>query len=114
MPAFILTRRSIILCPHGGMVMHTPTTVVTYRVAGDIPMLQTDLYHVVACPNPNYRCGRVMWATASKKLILNGVPALLNTSVGLCQTSSGMPLGPAMIMSYQTTEPEPGGDFVTE
>jgi len=111
MPAFILTRRSVILCPHGGIVTHIPMTFSEYLINGELPMLLTDQYLINGCPNilgtmPS-ACFKVVWTSASVYLIIKGSPALLNTSVGLCQAMNGAVQGPAIISSFQTTVAEP-------
>jgi hypothetical protein len=103
---FILTTTSVILCPHGGMVMHLPTGGSTELINGVMPMLLNDNYPVVGCPNssggsPN-PCIRVVWITASTSRFINGVPVLIHTSVGMCHDASGAPQGAAIIASHQT------------
>src|SRR5689334_4750863 len=103
---FVLTKRSVIMCPHGGMVMHSPTSFSGELVNGEIPMLINDVYTIVGCPNSMggaaSACMTVIWTTASTSYFINGVPVLIHTSVGLCQSSSGVPQGPAIVASFQT------------
>lgn len=112
MSSFILTKRSVILCPHGGMVSHIPMSKTSYRVCGDVPMLLLDRYVVSGCPNRDYPCGNVSWENPSTTLYVNGVPALLNTSIGFCLTQASVPQGAAVIASFQTVVTEP--DNVTQ
>ncbi|MDQ6785430.1 MAG: hypothetical protein M3033_01235 [Acidobacteriota bacterium] len=111
MAAYILTTSSVILCPHGGVVTHIPRTVSDYVINGALPMLLTDQYLVAGCPfaigdNPS-PCFNVTWVSPSVYLIIKGVPALLNTSIGLCQSIGGMMQGQAIIASYQIFVMEP-------
>lgn len=104
---FILTSRSMILCMHGGMVMHLPTGFSGELINGEIPMTLNDTYVVVGCPHtmPGMPspCTSVVWITASTSRFINGVPVLIHTSIGNCMNISGMPQGIAIIASFQTT-----------
>lgn len=110
MAAFLLNTNSVILCPHGGIVTHVPTTFTTYRIQGRQPMLLTDEYLIQGCPGaggPIGGCFRVQWVTASTTLVVKGVPVLTQTSVGICQTAGGIATGPAIIASTQLMVQEP-------
>ncbi len=107
MPNYLLNRSSVIMCPHGGMVTHVPTTFTTELVNGNLPLLLTDLYFVAGCPNLTPEpCQRVQWATASPTRKISGVPVLTTASVGLCESARGTPTGPAAILSHQVAETE--------
>lgn len=103
---FILTTASVILCPHGGMVMHLRTGGSSELINGVPPMLLNDVYPVVGCPNAMggamSPCIRVEWVTASTSRFVNGVPVLIHTSVGVCYNASGAPQGAPVIASFQT------------
>ncbi len=105
----LLSTDSVLMCPHGGLVTHVPTTSTTYRVAGRPPMLLGDVYTIAGCPftTLNEPCIMVQWATASTRLIVKGRPILTNTSVGICQSPSGVPNGPVVIASTQLGLREP-------
>lgn len=104
---FVLTKRSVILCPHGGMIVHAPMSFSGELVNGEIPLLINDVYTVVGCPNSMggslSPCMTVIWTSASTSYLINGVPVLIHTSIGICQNASGVPEGPAIIASFQTT-----------
>ena len=107
---FLLNSDSMIFCPHGGMVIHTPLSGTGYRVDGRFPMLLGDLYQVAGCPfmsNYGNSCKLVTWVTASNMLIVKGQPALIATSVGLCQSFSGGSQGPAIVSAIRSTQMEP-------
>ena len=111
MPNFILTKNSVIMCPHSGMVTHVPRIYTSYLVNGEPPLLLNDQYIVVGCANhmggSASPCHWVEWITASLFLIVRGQPVLLHNSTGLCKAVNGMPQGLAMPMSFQVTEYEP-------
>ena len=106
MPNFILTRSSIILCSHGGMVTHAPLSYTEELINGEIPMLLNDLYFIVGCPflvgDSMSSCLRVVWISGSTTKQIGGIPVLTNASVGICQSAAGVPQGPAIIAAYQT------------
>lgn len=106
--AFLLTKSSIVICPHGGRVTHTPMGFSGKLKNGEIPLLLTDSYFVVGCPfaaggyaSP---CQRVNWTEGSKTRLINGVPVLTNQSVGICMSAAGVPQGAAVISLCQTKE----------
>ncbi len=107
MSAFLLNTNSVIMCPHGGIVTHIPTTYTGYRVQGRRPMLLTDEYLVQGCNGAAGGCMRVQWVTASTMLMVKGIPVLTQTSVGVCQTAGGLAIGPAIIASTQLMVQEP-------
>ena len=108
---YLLTKRSVITCPHGGMVAHSPMSYGEL-INGELPLLLNDIYTVVGCPfsvaGQWSACQRVKWITGSTKRLINGVPVLLNTSTGICESVTGAPQGIAMILSHQLTETEEG------
>lgn len=106
----LLNTNSIIMCPHGGIASHTPTSGTSYRVDGRVPMLETDLYTVSGCPYGHRQsgpCFRIQWVTASNMLIIKGRRALTYESVGICQSASGIAYGPAVVTYTQTGQLEP-------
>ncbi|NNE67042.1 MAG: hypothetical protein HKN33_10800 [Pyrinomonadaceae bacterium] len=105
MSAYILTSGSTILCSHGAPVMHVPTTPTEYRIEGLPVMLMTDQYLIAGCPAAaqGMGCFSVIWTNPSAMLLVRGIPALTNLSVGICQGSNA----PAMIVAHQLTETEP-------
>lgn len=104
MGSFVLTRRSVIICPHGGIVTHVPTSFRNYTVNGEMVLLLTDQYVISGCPFHQGPCVSLVWTAPSATLHVNGVPALVHTSVGITQ---GMSPGPVVITSFQTMVKEP-------
>ena len=107
---FLLNSDSIILCPHGGVVSHTPLSGTGYRVDGRFPMLLGDLYQIMGCSfvsGYGSPCLSVQWVTASTMLIVKSQPALVATSVGLCISAGGGGMGPAIIAAIRSTQMEP-------
>lgn len=105
---FILTKTSIMVCPHGGMVMHMPTSVREFRIVDEAVLLATDLYIVTGCGNTEDPCREVHWDRASEKLFVGINPVLVHTSVGIPTSVSGIPRDPVRISlhQHQVIEPE--------
>lgn len=106
----LLNTHTVIMCPHGGIVTHIPGTYTSYRVDGRRPMFLTDQYLIAGCPFlgfPGSSCSRVVWINGSVNLIVRGQPVLTFSSVGLCQSGSGIMHGTAIITYTQTGQREP-------
>ena len=106
MAAPVLTLTSQATCPHGGHVIFTTSN--THLMVGGAPaLLETDIHQVAGCaftlpgPKPS-PCLTVRWSAGSPSLKVGGVPVLIQTSVGLCNSPEGAPQGPAIIASAQT------------
>src|SRR3954471_2985905 len=106
MPNFILTKSSVILCPHGGTVMHIPLTNQRATVNGESLLFLNDQYIVAGCPFSASQgaspCNRVVWTNPSKNFMAQGKTVLTSASIGLIQTASGIAQGAAIISSFQT------------
>ena len=106
MPNFILTRSSVIMCPHGAHVTHIQLTNQRATVNGELVLFPNDQYLVAGCPSslsPGASpCYRVIWTNASKNFMVQGKAVLTSASIGLIQTASGTAQGAAIIASFQT------------
>jgi hypothetical protein len=106
MPNFILTRSSVILCPHGGIVTHIPLSANRELINGELPMLVNDQFFVAGCPFMSpmgpMPCLHVIWTNASITKLINGVPVLTNASIGMVHAVNSMPQGIVVIASFQT------------
>jgi hypothetical protein len=92
MPAPILTKAATIMCPHGGQCMAVPQNM-TVLVAGSPVLVMTDVFPIVGCvfniagaPAP---CVIIQWTMPAVNTMVNNVPVLLATSIGLCMGGSG-------------------------
>jgi len=105
MSAPFLTTTSTVMCPHFGNAMLT--TANTQALVDNAPiLLQTDLHTIAGCsfapggvPSP---CIMIRWVTGSVQSTINQVPALLQTSVGLCVNAMQAPQGTALVVQCQT------------
>jgi hypothetical protein len=65
-----------------------------------------DTFLVAGCafqlppPTPS-PCLTVQWLTPAVRVMVNGTPALLQTSAGLCQNPSQVPQGPPIVAATQ-------------
>jgi len=94
------------ICPHGGQV-----TVISSNsrvlVSGMPIATMGDTYVVAGCaftvpPGKPQPCVKVQWLVPATRVMVNGQPALLQTSTGLCQSAEQIPQGPPTIVSTQT------------
>jgi hypothetical protein len=103
MPGTLYDTGAVAVCPHGGTV-----TVVTTDVrvlAGDLPVaLAGDQYLVAGCPlagTGTPPCVKVQWLVPALRTFVDGQPAVLNTSTGLCLSAAGAPTGPPLVLTTQ-------------
>ena len=95
------------LCPHGGSVT-TISSNARVMVSGQPVATFADTSTVAGCPfqippvpKPQ-PCVLVKWITPATRVLVNGQPALLQTSTGLCQSAEQIPQGPPAITVNQT------------
>ncbi len=103
--SFFLTTGSTVICPHGGMAILVTSNTIAVLPPGPILML-TDIHPIGGCafapggvPLP---CLSIRWLTGTLHSTINGVPALLDNSVGLCLNAAGAPQGTAIVVQTQT------------
>jgi len=105
MPNFILTKSSVIICPHGGKVMHVSKNA-SAKLNGETPLLFNDWYTVAGCPfagsNGASPCHFVTWRNPSTTVRFGGIPALTSGSLATVQTFGRVPQGEVSILSHQT------------
>jgi len=101
----LLTTTSTVMCPHFGTAVLT-TANTQALVLGAPVLLVTDLHAVGGCtfapggvPTP---CVTIRWLTGATQSAIGNVPALLQTSVGLCLNAAQVPQGPAIVVQTQT------------
>ena len=108
MPGNVLTVNSTVLCMHGGSAVLT-TSNSKLMVDNTPALLETDAHAVAGCPfqipigtgtKPS-PCVRIEWSAGSTQLQVNGVGALVPTSIGKCYSPEGAAQGVASIVSTQ-------------
>jgi hypothetical protein len=103
----LLTAASKLKCPHGGTVKITSFSKA--KAAGSPIATMKDLFTITGCPfqlptvpapTPS-PCIVVMWLKPMMKVLVMGVPALDQASIGLCIAATGLPQGPPVIVRTQ-------------
>lgn len=105
MPGFLYNVGATATCTHGGMitaiaaaprvlVMGMPATTISdpFLVAGCA-------FAIAGAPHP---CVRVQWLVPATRVLINGQPAVLQTSVGLGLAPDQAPQGPPSVIATQT------------
>jgi len=100
---YLLSKNSVITCPHGGTV--TPVTANAKVFVGGQPVLtQPDTFTVSGCASVSPAsgpCVNVKWTTAASRVRINGQPALLQESVGVCESADQTAQGAPVVVSTQ-------------
>lgn len=92
------------MCTHGGLV-NTISTNTRVLVNGMPVATMGDQYLVAGCafmvgPKPQ-PCLKVQWLVPATRVLINGQPAILQASVGLCLSAEQIPQGPPTIAATQ-------------
>ena len=93
------------ICPHGGQVTVISTNA-RVLVSGMPVATMGDTYVVAGCaftvpPGKPQPCIKVQWLVPAVRILINGLPPILQTSAGLCQSPEQIPQGPPTIVSTQ-------------
>jgi hypothetical protein len=101
----LLTTTSTVVCPHFGLA--TLMTSDTKALVDGAPvLLLTDVHTVTGCPfapgGVPSPCLSIRWVTGATQSRIDQIPALLQTSVGLCLNVAQVPQGPAVVLQTQT------------
>lgn len=96
----ILTTTSAVTCPHLGKAVLVTSNAVA-RIAGAPALLMTDVHVVTGCTSTP-PCVLVSWACGATQMSLNGIPLLLQSSVGTCYNASLIPQGVAVVAQAQS------------
>ena len=103
MPGPLYHVGAVAICPHGGQIT-TISTNVRVLVSGMPVATLTDTSLVAGCAftiPPPQPCIRVQWLVPAARVLVNGQPALIQSSLGLCLGPTQAPQGPATILSTQ-------------
>ncbi|HUP60697.1 MAG TPA: hypothetical protein VNA69_09800 [Thermoanaerobaculia bacterium] len=106
MPGPLYHASAAAICPHGGQVTVIPSAP-RVLVSGLPVATMSDTTLVAGCaftvPGPKPQpCIRVQWLVPATRILVNGQPALLQTSTGLCFSPESIPQGPPQILTTQT------------
>ena len=105
MPGFLFHVGAVTICPHGGQVA-TSATNARVLVSGQPVATLGDTFLVAGCPftMPEGRpqpCIKVQWLGPATRVLINGWPAILQTSTGLCLSPEQIQQGPAIVTMTQ-------------
>jgi hypothetical protein len=97
------------MCPHAGQVS-TVSSNTRVLVGGQPVATIADVSTVAGCPfqvpigtgTKPQPCVTVKWLVPAARVKVNGQPALLQTSTGLCLSAEQIPQGPPTITVNQT------------
>jgi hypothetical protein len=100
----LLTTTSTVMCPHAGQAQLFTSNTVSV-VDGAPVLLEIDVHPVVGCtfaPGGVYTpCLLIRWVLGATMTKINGIPVLLQTSVGVCYNAMQAPQGVALIVQTQ-------------
>jgi hypothetical protein len=105
MPGPLYHVGGVAMCPHGGQVT-TISSNTRVLVSGQPVATMSDTSTVAGCaftiPGPKPQpCIRVQWLVPASRVLVNGQPALLQTSLGMCFSAESIPQGPPSITTTQ-------------
>ena len=102
MPGFLFHVGAVATCPHGGPVTVIPTNA-RVLVSGMPAATMADVYLVTGCPltGPQGPCVKVQWLAPAVRVLINGLPAILQLSAGVSQTADQTPQGPVIVAGTQ-------------
>lgn len=106
MPGFLFHVGASAICPHGGQVS-TISTNTRVLVSSQPVATLSDTYLVAGCaftvPGPKPQpCVKAQWLVPATRVFVNGQPAILQTSTGICQSAEQIPQGPPTVVATQT------------
>lgn len=101
----MLTTTSTVMCPHFGQaILSTSNTQAV--VDGAPVLLLTDRHTIAGCSfapgGVSSPCLQIQWLTGGTQSKIQNVPALLQTSVGLCLNAFQVPQGTAIVVQTQS------------
>ena len=106
MPAFLFHVGATAICPHGGQVTVIPAN--TRVLVNGMPAATLgDQFLIAGCaftvpPGKPQPCVRVQWLVPATRVLINGQPAILQISTGLCLSPEQIPGGPPNVVASQT------------
>jgi hypothetical protein len=102
MPGTILHVGATAMCPHGAPVNTVPGNP-RVLVSGMPVATMADQYLIAGCPfaGATGPCVRVQWLVPAVRVLVGGVPPILNTSAGLSLAATQAPLGPPVVVATQ-------------
>jgi hypothetical protein len=105
MPGPLLHVGAQAICPHAaGQITAIPASP-RVLVSGQPVVTVADQFLIAGCPftvgTKPQPCMSVRWLVPAARVLVNGSPALLQTSVGLCVSADQIPAGPPTVVAVQ-------------
>lgn len=108
MPGYLLHVNAAVNCSHAAKA-NIASTNIRVKVSGMAVATLNDITTVAGCPfqvpigtgTKPQPCVKVQWSTPAMRVKINGQPALLSTSSGLCQSAEQIPQGPPTVVTTQ-------------
>jgi hypothetical protein len=92
------------MCSHAGQVQTIPTNT-RVLVSGQPVAVMSDQFVVAGCPfnisGSPHPCVKVQWLVPATRVMINGQPAILQTSTGLGLAPDQAPQGPPTVVQTQ-------------
>lgn len=101
---FLVHVGATMICPHAGQI--SAITTNTRVFVGKQPVVtQSDIFSIAGCvfnisgtPHP---CVITKWLAPALRVLINGKPAILQNSTGLCQSADQTPQGVPNVIATQ-------------
>jgi hypothetical protein len=107
MPGPLVHVGAVGMCPHLGQMSVISSNVRVFvsgmpvaTLADQFPILGC-IFQIPATPPIPHPCVRAQWILPATRVFVNGLPAILQVSAGLCLAIDMVPQGPATIVSAQ-------------
>lgn len=108
MPGYLLHENATVLCFHGAKV-NAITSSTRVKVSNQAAVKINDTFVVTGCPftlpttPPKPQpCVKVQWLRPAMRVLIEGQPALLQDSFGICLSAEQIPQGSPNIVMTQT------------
>lgn len=88
------------MCPHGGQISSITTNTRVF-VNRQPAVTQVDTFPIIGCTFPSHPCILSKWHLPATRILVNGKPAILQDSQGICYSADQSPQGPPNIISTQ-------------
>lgn len=100
MPGPVVTAASVVTCPHAGPVQIVSSNA---RVLAGAPVATiADQFIVAGCAfttPPPLPCVKVQWTVGTTRVLVNGLPAVIQGGVGMTISATGTSGPPIVIMA---------------
>jgi hypothetical protein len=98
-----LTVGSLAICPHGGQISAITENNRVF-IAGQPAVTQSDVFAIAGCAfrvAVHHPCIFTKWLVPAMRILIEGKPAILQNSIGICQSADQAPQGPPVILTTQ-------------